>query len=141
MRVRDARQTFLGWWIRRAIEGKEIEVYGNGRQLRDFNYVDDVVHALVLAAASPEADGHIFNLGHRGPVALRELAAILTRLNGDGRTRIVPFPPQLKAIDIGDYYGDFSMINKVLGWEPRVDLEDGLKRTLQFFREESRFYW
>lgn len=141
MRVRDARQTFLGWWVRRAIDGNEIEIYGDGRQLRDFNYVDDVVHALLLSAASPEADGQIFNLGHHAPISLGELAALLLRLNGGGQRTIVPFPPRLKAIDIGDYYGDFSLISKVLGWEPRVELEDGLKCTLEFFREHGRFYW
>jgi UDP-glucose 4-epimerase len=109
--------------------------------VRDFNYVDDVVHALLLSAARPEADGRVFNLGHYAPIALSRLAAMLVRLNGGGQTKIVPFPPQLKAIDIGDYYGDFSLISKVLGWEPRVELEEGLKRTLQFFREYGQFYW
>jgi UDP-glucose 4-epimerase len=141
MRVRDARQTFLGWWIRRAIDGNDIEIYGDGRQLRDFNYVDDVVHALLLAAASPEADGQVFNLGHRAYVSLDDLAGLLLRLTGYGERRIVPFPPEVKAIDIGDYYGDFTRINKVLGWQPWVELADGLARTLEFFREHRQFYW
>jgi UDP-glucose 4-epimerase len=141
MRVRDARQTFLGWWIRSAIDGKDIEIYGDGRQLRDFNYVDDVVHALLLAAASPEADGQVFNLGHRTYISLDDLAALLLRLTGNGERRLVPFPPDLKAIDIGDYYGDFTRINKVLGWQPWVGLADGLARTLEFFREHRQFYW
>ena len=141
MRVRDARQTFLGWWIRRAIEGKDIEIYGDGRQVRDFNYVDDVVHALLLAAASAEADGQVFNLGDRTHLSLNDLAALLLRLHGHGQRRIVPFPAELKAIDIGDYYGDFTRINKVLGWQPAVGLADGLARTLEFFREHRQFYW
>jgi UDP-glucose 4-epimerase len=141
MRVRDARQTFLGWWIRRAIAGEGIQIYGEGTQVRDFNYVDDVVTALLLAAAKPEADGQIFNLGHPSPMSLRDLASLLLRLNGGGQQTMVPFPQQLKAIDIGDYYGDFSRIRKALGWEPLIELEEGLKRTLEFFREHREFYW
>jgi UDP-glucose 4-epimerase len=141
MRVRDARQTFLGWWIRQAIEGEEIQIYGDGNQVRDLNYVDDVVAALLLAAACPEADGQVFNLGAPLAVSLKDLAALLLKLAGGGRQAIVPFPSELKAIDIGDYYGDFSRIRKALGWEPRVGLEDGLTRTLEFFRKYRAFYW
>jgi UDP-glucose 4-epimerase len=141
MRVRDARQTFLGWWIRQAIEGGEIQIYGDGNQVRDLNYVDDVVAALLLAAACPEADGQVFNLGAPSAVSLKDLAALLLKLAGGGRQAIVPFPSELKAIDIGDYYGDFSRIRKALGWEPRVGLEDGLTRTLEFFRKYRAFYW
>jgi UDP-glucose 4-epimerase len=141
MRVRDARQTFLGWWIRQAIEGEEIQVYGDGNQLRDLNYVDDVVGALLLAAACPEADGQVFNLGAPSAVSLKDLAGLLVDLAGGGRQSIVPFPPRLKVIDIGDYYGDFSRIRKVLGWEPRVGLPEGLARTLEFFREYRALYW
>jgi UDP-glucose 4-epimerase len=141
MRVRDARQTFLGWWIRQAIEGEEIQIYGDGNQVRDLNYVDDVVAALLLAAACPEADGQVFNLGAPSAVSLKDLAALLLKLAGGGRQAIVPFPSELKAIDIGDYYGDFSRIRKALGWEPRVGLEDGLTRTLEFFRKYRAFYW
>jgi UDP-glucose 4-epimerase len=141
MRVKDARQTFLGWWIRRAIEGEDIEIYGDGRQLRDLNYVDDVVDALLLAGARPEADGAVFNLGHPDPVSLADLADVLLRANGSGRRTLVPFPPDLKAIDIGDYYADFSAIRTALGWEPRVSLADGLARTLAYYREHRQRYW
>jgi UDP-glucose 4-epimerase len=141
MRVRDARQTFLGWWIRRVIEGDEIQVYGDGRQLRDFNYVDDVVDALLVAAVHPSANGEVFNLGHRSPISLIDLATMLLDLAGGGRHRIVPFPPDLKRIDIGHYYGDYARIRTALGWEPKIDLRDGLARTLAYFREQRTFYW
>jgi UDP-glucose 4-epimerase len=141
MRVKDARQTFLGWWIRRVIEGAPIPVYGDGRQRRDLNYVDDVVDALLLAAARPEADGRVFNLGHGAPIALKALADLLVAVAGGGRVSMVPFPPELKAIDIGDYYADYGAIRAALGWEPRVDLADGLARTLAFYREHREHYW
>jgi UDP-glucose 4-epimerase len=141
MRVRDARQTFLGWWIRRTICGEEIEVYGDGKQLRDFNYVDDVVDALLIAAVRKEAYGQIFNLGASPPIALRELAALLIAVNGGGAYRIVPFPAERKKIDIGDYYGDFRRIRETLGWQPRTPLAEGLARTVAYFQQQREHYW
>ena len=141
MRVKDARQTFLGVWLRRAIEGEPIQVYGDGRQLRDFNFVTDVVKALLLAAGDPASEGQLFNLGHWEHISLEELAALLARLNKHGRYELIPFPANQKAIDIGDYYGDFSKIRKALGWSPEVPLENGLAMTLAYYRKHHAHYW
>jgi UDP-glucose 4-epimerase len=141
MRVKDARQTFLGVWIRNAIQGKPILVYGDGAQLRDFNYVDDAVDALLLAATDARAEREVFNLGSEEVVSLKALAEKLVAVHGGGRFEVVPFPPERKAIDIGDYYSDFSKIRSSLGWSPRVSLGDGLARTLQYYREHGREYW
>ena len=141
MRVRDARQTFLGIWIRNVIQGKPIQVFGDGRQLRDFNYVDDAVDALVAAARNPAADGQIFNLGSEEVISLKALADKLVALHGSGTVEIVPFPPERKAIDIGDYYSDFSKIRAAIGWNPRATLDDGLRRSLAYFAEHGDKYW
>jgi dTDP-glucose 4,6-dehydratase/UDP-glucose 4-epimerase len=141
MRVRDARQTFLGIWIRNAIQGKPILVYGDGSQLRDFNYVDDAVDALLAAATGAQAEGQVFNLGSEEVISLRALAEKLIALNGSGRYEIVPFPAERKAIDIGDYYSDFGKIRAALGWSPKVSLEEGLRRTLDFYGRHGRHYW
>jgi len=141
MRVRDARQTFLGIWIRNLLRGEDFEIYGDGTQLRDLNYIDDVVDAFLLAACSPRAAGGVLNLGASPPISLKALAELLIQLNGSGRYRTVPFPPQRRSIDIGDYYADFRMATELLGWRPRVTLADGLNRTLQFYREFGRHYW
>jgi UDP-glucose 4-epimerase len=141
MRVKDARQTFLGIWVRRVIEGKPIQVYGDGRQLRDFNFVTDVVKALLLAAGDPASEGQLFNLGAREYISLEELAALLVRLNKRGGYELIPFPADQKAIDIGDYYGDFSKIQNALGWSPRVPLENGLAMTLAYYRKHHAHYW
>ena len=141
MRVRDSRQTFLGIWIRLLIEGKPIKVFGDGLQLRDFNYVDDCVHALLLAGASDQANGRAYNLGSLEVVSLKALAEMMVELGGHGTFELVPFPPERKAIDIGDYYSDFSLIQRDLGWHPRVGLREGLKRTIEFYRAEYRNYW
>jgi UDP-glucose 4-epimerase len=141
MRVKDARQTFLGIWIRKVVEGAPFEVFGDGAQLRDFNYVDDVVDAMMVSALDERAVGRIFNLGSREVVSLKDLAAMLSELGGESAYRVVPFPPERKAIDIGDYYSDSSLIRETLGWEPGVGLRDGLARTLEFYRRNGENYW
>ncbi len=141
MRVVDARQTFLGIWLRRLIEGDEILVYGDGSQRRDFTYVDDAVEALMAVASAEATVGEIYNLGGGEVMSLRDLAELLLELNGDGRYRLVPFPEEQKAIDIGDYYGSYAKLQAALGWQPQVGLRDGLARTLAFYREHHAQYW
>jgi UDP-glucose 4-epimerase len=141
MRVRDARQTFLGVWVRNAIQGKPLLVYGDGSQLRDFNYVDDAVDALFVAAADPRSEGEVFNLGSEEVIDLKTLASRLIAAHGSGRFEIVPFPPERKTIDIGDYYSEFSKIRSRLGWSPRVSLDEGLGRTLRYYGAHGAQYW
>ena len=139
MRVRDARQTFVGVWLRQILEGRPIEVWG-GEQLRDFTYVDDCVEAMLLAAADERANGLVFNLGGDRTISLRELAALLVELNGAGEFAVREFPEDRKRIDIGDYYSDFTRIREALGWQPRTPLRDGLAHTLAFYRENLSRY-
>ena len=139
MRVKDARQTFLGIWIRLLVEGKSFEVW-DGHQLRDFTYVDDAVDAFLLTAASEEADGQAFNLGGEGTISLKELADLLVEINGSGEYAVRSFPPNRKQIDIGDYYADYSLISSALGWAPKVSLREGLTRTLVFYRQYLKHY-
>ncbi|MBA3366623.1 MAG: NAD-dependent epimerase/dehydratase family protein [Actinobacteria bacterium] len=141
MRVRDARQTFLGYWLKQLLTGEELQVFGDGKQQRDFNYVDDAVEAFLLAAAHEESNGRVYNLGHAEPVDLLSLASLLVELNGGGSFKTVPFPDDRKAIDIGDFYADYGRIERELGWQPRVALREGLGRTLAFLREHGPAYW
>lgn len=141
MRVKDARQTFLGIWIRQLIEGQPIQVFGEGTQLRDFNYVDDVVDALLLAAIHPQASASVFNLGSKEYINLKELAALMVELFQEGSFEVVPFPPERKAIDIGDYYSDYSKIHQSLKWSPQVSLKEGLMRTIDYYRRNYHHYW
>lgn len=141
MRVKDARQTFLGIWIKLLIEGESIQVFGDGAQIRDFNYVDDVVDAMLLAAASPAANGQIFNLGSDETINLKDLAALMVEIHGSGHFDVVPFPPERKAIDIGDYYGDYRLIRGKLGWRPKIDLRQGLARSLAYYQQEREHYF
>lgn len=141
MRVVDARQTFLGIWIRCLLEGRSIAVYGDGRQVRDFNYIDDVVEAMLLAAQSNKVDGEVFNLGDEHPLNLQETAELLIRSRRGGSYKLVPFPPDRKMIDIGDYCGDFRKITTRLGWKPTISLIDGFARTVDYYGTHSERYW
>jgi UDP-glucose 4-epimerase len=139
MRVKDARQTFLGIWIRLLVQGKPFEVW-EGQQLRDFTYADDAVEALLLAAAEPEMSGRALNLGGDRVISLKELADLLIEVNGGGEYVQRSYPPERKRIDIGDYYADDSRLRSTLGWEPRVDLRTGLARTIEFYRQNLEHY-
>jgi UDP-glucose 4-epimerase len=141
MRVKDARQTFLGSWLRAVVSGDQLMIFGDGEQRRDLNYVDDAVRAFLLAAVTEQSNGQTYNLGDRNAVSLLELAQMLVALNGSGSYELVPFPADRKAIDIGDYYADFTKIERELDWTPTVALEDGLERSLAFYREHAASYW
>jgi len=139
MRVKDARQTFVGVWINKILSGEPIEVWG-GEQLRDFTYVDDAVEAFFLAASRPEALGETFNVGGTPPVSLAQLAELLVEVNDGGTFMLRTFPGDRKKIDIGDFYADYRLINEKLGWKPRVTLRRALIKTLAFYRKELPHY-
>src|SRR5262245_24690934 len=138
--IRHSRQGFIAWFIRKALLGEEIQLFGDGSQRRDFDYVDDVVDAFLRAGAMEAADGEIFNLGGDAPLSLLELTKLMIQVAGHGSYRLVPFPPERRRIDIGDFYADAGKIARVLGWVPRVPLRDGLARTLAFYREHKELY-
>lgn len=136
--IRHKRQGFMGWFVRQALLGEEILIYGDGQQRRDLNFVEDVIDALLRAGARP--DGRAYNLGGRESWTLLEIAELLIKLAGKGTYRMVPFPSEFRRIDIGSCYSDYSRAKAVLGWEPRVPLEDGLRRTFEFYRKNITFY-
>jgi len=139
MRVKDARQTFLGVWVRAAVEGRPFEVWG-GEQLRDFTYVEDCVDALMVAASNPNTDGEIYNLGGDRVLSLKDLADLVIAANGGGAYEIKTFPPERKRIDIGDYYASDEKFRLATGWMPRTGLEAALSRTLAYYRLNLAHY-
>jgi UDP-glucose 4-epimerase len=139
--VKHNRQGFSGWFIRQAVLGEQIQLFGDGSQKRDFNYVDDVVDAFLTVAASEKTVGEVYNLGARPPATLLQFVeTLLDVANGGGGFRLVPFPEDRKRIDIGDFYNDYSKISKELGWQPRVSLREGLSRTVEYYRRHIDHY-
>jgi len=135
------RQGFAGWFIRQVIDSERIKIFGDGSQVRDFTYVDDVVEAILLAATNEKADGDFFNLGSLEHISLLEFVKLLIELNGSGSYEIVPFPEDKKKIDIGSFYSNYSKIKNTLGWEPTIDLREGLSRTLEYYKKYKSYYW
>ena len=139
MRLKDARQTFVGIWIRLLLEDKPFEVWG-GDQLRDFTFVEDCVDAMLLAAKSEKANGQVFNLGGDSVISLKDLAEMLTKVNGQGSYVVRDFPEDRKRIDIGDYYADYSLIQDTLGWQPKTPLKEALRKTIEYFKQSLKYY-
>lgn len=138
--IRSNRQGFIGIFVRQALRGETIRVYGSGEQVRDCNYVDDVVDALLLAGATEQCFGRVFNLGAPQRHRLLEFVEVLDRLVGVNH-ELVPFPDDTRIIDIGDYFGDYARFRSATGWSPRVGLEEGMRRTVEFYRRNDRAYW
>jgi UDP-glucose 4-epimerase len=140
MRVKDARQMFVGIWVRQLLSGQPLRVFGDGQQRRDFTYVDDCVDALLLAGESDTANGKIYNIGSAEVVTLEALAKLMVAAGYGGTYELVPFPSDRKAIDIGDYYADASLIERDLGWVPRCDLSTGMTKTLAYYARHLERY-
>ncbi len=138
--IRHNRQGFIGWFVRKAVLGETIEVFGDGAQRRDFDYVDDVVDAFLRAGASEASNGQVFNLGGGDPISLLKLANDLVGLSGRSAIQVVPFPEERKKIDIGDFYSDARKIERVLGWKSTTPFIDGLTRTIDYYRKNKDRY-
>jgi UDP-glucose 4-epimerase len=138
--IRHNRQGFMGWFMRQVTLGEPIQLYGDGKQRRDFDYVDDVVDAFLRAGAMEEANGQIFNLGGQPPVALIDVVKVMIELAGQGSYSLTPFPPERKKIDIGDFHADAGKIRKALGWVPATPLRDGLTHTIDYYRQHREHY-
>src|SRR3954471_14941704 len=132
--IKHNRQGFIGWFIRLALEGREIEVFGDGSQMRDFVYVDDAVAAFLRAGFCHSCDGEVFNVGGSEPIAHRDLVELLIDVAGSGSVQYVPWPDDKKRIDIGSFYSDSSKFTRTTGWTPAVTLREGFRRTIDYYR-------
>jgi UDP-glucose 4-epimerase len=133
-------QGFVPIFVRKALLGEPITLYGDGSQRRDFVYVEDALDAFMRVALSEEAAGEVFNLGHPQPLTLKEFAELLLDTVGGGRIEFVPWPEDQAKIDIGDYFGSYEKAKRLLGWEPRIDPKEGLERMVSFYRERLSDY-
>jgi len=138
--IRHNRQGFIGWFIRLAIENGQIDIFGDGSQIRDFVYVDDAVDAFLRAGVCDDCDGDVYNVGGREPMSHRDLTQLLIEVAGSGRVRLVPWPSEKKRIDIGSFYSDSTKFERSTGWSPRVCLREGLARTIAFYRAHLPHY-
>jgi UDP-glucose 4-epimerase len=138
--IRHNRQGFIGWFIRLALEGREIQIFGDGSQVRDLVYVDDVADAFLRAGCDDACNGGAFNVGGSQPIAHRDLVDLLIATAGAGNRRFVDWPEDAKRIDIGSFYSDSTRFQMLTGWKPGVDLETGVANTLAFYRAHRSHY-
>lgn len=138
--MKHSKQGVLNWFIRLLIDKKTIGLMGGGRQIRDVNYIDDVVDVLALAGVSKAADGQVYNLGG-SPISLADFVGKVIKTLGDGRWETVEFPRDRKAIEIGDYIADISKIKKGLGWKPKISVEEGIKKTIDYYKKNQKHYF
>jgi UDP-glucose 4-epimerase len=138
--VKHNRQGFIGWFIRLAVEDREIQIYGDGSQMRDFVFVDDAADAFLRAGASDACNGEVYNVGGSEPVSHRDLVHLLLDVAGTGRVRFVDWPEEQKAIDIGSFYADSGKFRAATGWQPRTDLREGFERTVAYYRQYLQHY-
>ena len=135
------RQGFIGWFIKLILEGKQVSLYGGGSQLRDFNYVDDVVDAFLIAGALEKSNGNFYNLGGDKPISLKNLVRLMIDVAKSGSFAEIPFPEERKKIDIGDFYSDYSKIKHELGWQPKVSIREGLQETFEYYKKYKEYYF
>jgi len=131
----------LNWFIRKAIDDQVIPVFGDGRILRDFLYVDDLVDCFIETATCDGAYGEVFNVGTGIPINFIDLAQRIVKLAGKGKVAFAEFTQERREVEPGDYYTDISKIKRVIGWQPRTDLDEGLRKTIAFYRKHKKEYW
>lgn len=139
--MRHSRFGVANWFIRLALDNQTVKVFGDRPILRDFLYVGDTVEAILMCAASDNAYGQIYNVGHDNPSSFAELAKIIISAAGSGQWEFAPFTPERAAQEPGDFYSDINKIRKEVGWEPRTSLKSGIKKTVEYYRKFKRHYW
>lgn len=140
MRIKDSQQTFIGFWIKKILLGEAIPIYGEGDQIRDFNFVDDVVEALISCINQDKAYGKTINIGSRTNLTLKELGNELKKIDSNVKVEFIPFPKENKKIDIGNYYSNIDLSKEILNWSPEIKLNKGLKKTINFYKKNLENY-
>lgn len=138
--MKHPRQGIINWFVRQIIDKTKIKIYGDGKQIRDTNYVDDIVEALLLAIASEKTNGEVYNVDGF-PISLKDIVEKMIKIYGNGEYELIPFPSESKKIEIGDYIADYSRLKKTIGWEPKIDINEGLKRTFKYYEKYKQYYW
>jgi len=138
--MKHSRQGIINWFIRKIIDGQEIEIFGDGLQKRDLNYVDDVIDAMLLALASEKTNGEAFNLGGLA-LSLVDIVKMMIKIYGKGSYKLIEYPQKNQKIEIGDYIADYTKIGNLLGWKPKISLEKGLSETFAFYKKFKEHYW
>ncbi|MBN1310551.1 MAG: NAD-dependent epimerase/dehydratase family protein [Anaerolineae bacterium] len=136
-----SRYGVVNWFVRLAIDGESIKVFGDGQILRDPLYIDDCVKAILMCAGTEAAYGEVFNVGVDMPTNFVQLAETLIEVAGTGSWEFAPFSAERRAQEPGDFYSDTSKIRRLIGWEATTSLRNGLRCTVDYYRKYKAHYW
>jgi UDP-glucose 4-epimerase len=131
----------FNWFIRKAIDDEEIPVFGDGRILRDFIYIRDLVESMLIVSLTEGAYGKVFNVGTGVPVSFTDLAKKIVQVTGTGRVNFTEFTQERKEVEPGDYYADITRLNRCTGWSPKTKLREGIAETVDYYRKHRKEYW
>lgn len=131
----------FNWFIRKAIDNEVIPIFGDGRILRDYLYIDDLTESLLKTAISDKVYGEVYNIGSGIPLSFIDLANKIIKIAGSGKVDYTEFTSERKALEPGDYYADITKIKTDAGWEPKITLEDGIERTIKYYKQFKKYYW
>ncbi len=139
--MKHSKYGLVNFFLRQAMQGKDITIYGDGKQVRDYVFVDDLVEAFVLAASNEKADGEVFNVGSGMGTRMVDMAQMIVDVVQRGKILHVPWPESYVNVETGDYITDISKMVKVLGWQPKVALREGIQKTYEFYQNHGKHYF
>lgn len=138
--MKHCHYSIVGWFTRLAMENKTIKIFGDGRQIRDYIFIDDLVEAFLYAASSSKVGGKVLNVGSGVGTRFIDMAKAIVGVVGSGRIRHVRWPKGYEKNETGDYIADISQIKR-LGWRPKISFEDGVRMTCDYYKEYAKHYF
>jgi len=138
--IKHSKYSLIGWFIRQAMEDKVIKIFGDGEQLRDYIFVDDIVSAMLLCAETPEAVGEMINVGMGSSTRFCDMVSSVIQCVGKGKMEFIPWPDNYEKIETGDISIDISKLKKITSWQPDCTLEEGIKKTYEYYKDWLKYY-
>ena len=139
--MKHSKYGIVNWFIRLALEGKPLTVFGDGGQRRDYVFVEDLAEAALSLLLTPGTEGQAYNLGSGTGTPFMEMAQMVAQAVPGTEVQQVPWPPDRYFVETGDYLSDIGKLTAATGWRPRTSLADGIARTVDFYRRHGSRYW
>lgn len=139
--MKHSKYGIVNWFVRLALEGKPLTIYGDGRQRRDYIFNEDLAEAAVLLALTPGTAGQVYNLGTGTGAQFLEMAHLVSEAVPGTEVRLVEWPADRYFVETGDYISEISRITQATPWRPRTTLAEGIARTVGYYREHRDKYW
>ena len=139
--MRHPKYCIINWFLRLAIDNQTIKIFGDGNQVRDYIYIDDLAEAFILAAVNERAAGEVFNIGSGVGTRFKDMANLILKNVKKGEVEHVPWPEKYINVETGDYISDIRKAERMLGWVPKTSLKEGVKRMFRYYQKNGKYYW